>query len=59
VFAEGTGAVSRRSIGTVVFSGLLMATVLSLFVVPVVYRIVKGWELSWLERQQSRPRSAG
>jgi hypothetical protein len=24
-----------------------MATVLSLFVVPVVYRIVKGWELRW------------
>jgi Cu/Ag efflux pump CusA len=29
----------------VVFSGLGAATVLSLFVVPVVYRIVKGWEL--------------
>jgi len=51
VFAEGVGAVSRRSIGTVVFSGLLMATVLSLFVVPVVYRIVKGWELRWGERR--------
>ena len=52
VFAEGVGAVSRRSIGTVVFSGLLMATVLSLFVVPVVYRIVKGWELRWGERRR-------
>jgi multidrug efflux pump subunit AcrB len=29
----------------VVFSGLLVATILSLFVVPSVYRIVKGWEL--------------
>jgi len=31
-----------------VFSGLLVATVLSLFVVPVLYRIVKGWELRML-----------
>jgi multidrug efflux pump subunit AcrB len=59
VFADGAGAVSRRSIGTVVFSGLLMATVLSLFVVPVVYRIVKGWELRWLERRRSRTGSVG
>jgi multidrug efflux pump subunit AcrB len=45
LFASGAGAASRTSIGTVVFSGLLAATVLSLFVVPSVYRIVKGWEL--------------
>jgi len=45
LFASGAGAASRISIGTVVFSGLLVATVLSLFVVPSVYRIVKGWEL--------------
>jgi hydrophobe/amphiphile efflux-1 (HAE1) family protein len=45
LFASGAGAASRISIGTVVFAGLLVATVLSLFVVPVVYRIVKGWEV--------------
>ncbi|MEB3321691.1 MAG: efflux RND transporter permease subunit, partial [Synechococcaceae cyanobacterium] len=45
LFASGAGAASRISIGTVVFSGLLLATVLSLFVVPPTYRIVKGWEL--------------
>jgi hydrophobe/amphiphile efflux-1 (HAE1) family protein len=45
LFATGAGAASRISIGTVVFSGLLVATVLSLFVVPPMYRIVKGWEL--------------
>ena len=44
VMASGFGSGSRISIGTVVFSGLLVATVLSLFAVPVVYRIVKGWE---------------
>ncbi|EDY39551.1 multidrug efflux RND transporter MexF [Cyanobium sp. PCC 7001] len=51
LFASGAGAASRTSIGTVVFAGLLVATVLSLFVVPVIYRIVKGWELG---RQRSR-----
>ncbi|MEB3244329.1 MAG: efflux RND transporter permease subunit [Cyanobacteriota bacterium] len=44
LFASGAGAASRISIGTVVFSGLFVATLLSLFVVPVVYRVVKGFE---------------
>ena len=45
LLASGFGSGSRVSIGTVVFSGLLVATVLSLFVVPVIYRMIKGWEL--------------
>jgi multidrug efflux pump subunit AcrB len=45
LFPFGAGAASRLSIGTVVFSGQLVSTVLSLAVVPAVYRIVKGWEL--------------
>jgi len=45
LFPSGAGAASRVSIGTVVFAGQMLATVLSLFVVPAVYRIVKGWEL--------------
>jgi multidrug efflux pump subunit AcrB len=52
LLARGFGSGSRVSIGTVVFSGLLVATVLSLFVVPVIYRLVKGWELG-------RARAAG
>ena len=45
LFASGFGSGSRVSIGTVVFFGLLVSTTLSLFVVPVIYRLVKGWEL--------------
>ena len=45
VLATGFGSGSRVSIGTVVFFGLLVSTSLSLFVVPVIYRVVKGWEL--------------
>jgi hydrophobic/amphiphilic exporter-1 (mainly G- bacteria), HAE1 family len=43
--ASGFGSGSQISIGTVVFSGLLASTALSLLVVPVIYRLVKGWEL--------------
>lgn len=41
VIASGAGAASRRSIGTVVFGGLLVATFLSLLVVPVLYTAIK------------------
>jgi len=52
LLASGASAASRISIGTVVFSGLLVSTLLSLFVVPSVYRLIKGWEL----RHQHQPR---
>ena len=41
VLADGAGARSQASLGTVVFGGLLVATVLSLLVVPVFYVVVK------------------
>ncbi len=42
VVASGAGARSQASLGTVVFGGLLVATVLSLLVVPVFYVVVKA-----------------
>jgi HAE1 family hydrophobic/amphiphilic exporter-1 len=41
VMASGAGARSQSSLGTVVFGGLLVATVLSLLVVPVFYVAMK------------------
>ncbi|NJM98935.1 MAG: efflux RND transporter permease subunit [Phormidesmis sp. RL_2_1] len=41
VIATGAGAGSRQSLGTAVFGGMLVATFLSLFVVPILYIIVK------------------
>lgn len=41
VFASGAGARGQSSLGTVVFGGLLVATVLSLLVVPVFYVVMK------------------
>ncbi|HEY0393390.1 MAG TPA: efflux RND transporter permease subunit [Candidatus Elarobacter sp.] len=37
VLASGAGAASRRSLGTAVFGGMILSTVLNLFVVPVMY----------------------
>jgi HAE1 family hydrophobic/amphiphilic exporter-1 len=46
VLASGAGARSQASLGTVVFGGLMVATVLSLFVVPVFYVVMKGLVVS-------------
>jgi hydrophobe/amphiphile efflux-1 (HAE1) family protein len=52
LFANGFGSGGRVSIGTVVFFGLLVSTFLGLFLVPVMYRIIKGWE-------RGNPKAAG
>ena len=41
VFATGAGANSRQSLGTAVFGGMIAATLLSLFVVPVFYVLIE------------------
>ena len=40
-FATGAGASSRHSIGTTVMGGMLVATILSLIVVPVFYVVIE------------------
>jgi hydrophobic/amphiphilic exporter-1 (mainly G- bacteria), HAE1 family len=37
VFASGAGANSRHSLGTTVFGGMLVSTLLNLFLIPVLY----------------------
>ena len=44
VVANGAGASAQQSLGTVIFGGLVVATVLSLGVVPPVYVLVKDLE---------------
>ena len=60
VFATGAGSASRISIGTVVFSGLLVSTLLTLFVVPVMYLEVKLLEGRkwWPQRKRSSAAAA-
>src|SRR5947209_12979108 len=42
VNATGAGAVSRRALGTAVFGGMIAATVLAVFFVPVFYVVIQG-----------------
>ena len=43
VLATGAGAESRFTIGIVIISGVLLATILTLFVVPMTYRLLAGF----------------
>ncbi|MCZ6596346.1 MAG: efflux RND transporter permease subunit, partial [Planctomycetota bacterium] len=42
VIAVGAASGSRRSLGTAVFGGMIAATVMTLFVTPVLYRVFQG-----------------
>jgi HAE1 family hydrophobic/amphiphilic exporter-1 len=48
--ATGAGAASRRSLGTAVFGGMLAATLLAIFFVPVQYYVIE----SFVERRSQR-----
>jgi HAE1 family hydrophobic/amphiphilic exporter-1 len=53
VNATGAGATSRRSLGTAVFGGMIAATVLAVFFVPVFFVVMQG--LSELRRRTGAP----
>lgn len=58
LIATGAGSASRWSVGYTVFGGLLVATVLSLLVVPVLYVVLKGvteWIFSGGKRSDGPP----
>jgi HAE1 family hydrophobic/amphiphilic exporter-1 len=55
--ATGAGSSSRWSVGYTVFGGLLVATVLSLLVVPVLYVVLKGLA-DWLFSDKTPPPAA-
>jgi HAE1 family hydrophobic/amphiphilic exporter-1 len=55
VFATGAGSAARNSLGTVVFGGMVVSTVLNLAITPVLYVIVKSWAL---RRKGVTPHSA-
>jgi hydrophobic/amphiphilic exporter-1 (mainly G- bacteria), HAE1 family len=43
VVASGAGEAGRHSVGTTVFGGMIMSTILNLFFIPVLYLIIEGW----------------
>lgn len=53
VISEGAGASSRWSLGTALFGGLLLSTFLSLFLVPILYILVKSLAQAIFSRKRS------
>src|SRR5215467_5741340 len=43
VFATGSGAAGRHSVGTTVFGGMIISTFLNLFIIPILYVVVRSW----------------
>jgi HAE1 family hydrophobic/amphiphilic exporter-1 len=43
VFASGAGSAGRHSVGTTVFGGMIVSTILNLFLIPILYVIVRNF----------------
>lgn len=43
VFAQGAGAASRQSVGTGVFGGMIVATILAVLLVPLFFKLIVQW----------------
>ena len=54
MLARGAGAASRHSIGTGVFAGMLFATTVGIFFIPLFFRVIRGAA----ERGESRSAAA-
>ncbi len=53
VTASGAGENGRHSVGTTVFGGMIMSTVLNLFFIPVLYLLIEGFR-----ERRSKPKAA-
>jgi HAE1 family hydrophobic/amphiphilic exporter-1 len=57
VWAMGAGAASRRHIGVVVFSGMIAASTVALFIIPVLYYLLQSLRdksSAWKQRRRER-----
>ncbi len=55
VWANGAGAAGQRALGTAVFGGMIVATVLSVFFVPVFYLIFQSLDEKLRFRKPDQP----
>jgi hydrophobic/amphiphilic exporter-1 (mainly G- bacteria), HAE1 family len=53
VTASGAGENGRHSVGTTVFGGMIMSTILNLFFIPVLYLLIEGFR-----ERRSKPKTA-
>ncbi|MDF2140748.1 efflux RND transporter permease subunit [Paenirhodobacter sp. CAU 1674] len=54
VLAEGAGAAAREAMGIVMFSGLMIGTLFTLFVVPMFYTFISPSDKAWREANERR-----
>jgi len=53
-FASGSGAASRRILGTVVIVGMLAATLIGIFIIPVSFFLVEHFTMRlWRKRHDA------
>jgi multidrug efflux pump len=57
ILASGAGAAARHSMGLVIFAGIIVGTVLTLFVVPMFYSYISRRDLV-IETEDDRPAPA-
>lgn len=53
--ASGSGAVSRRILGTAVIGGMLAATFIAIFLIPVTFYVVEKWSSGGHKKEPSEP----
>src|SRR5258708_39930668 len=53
--ASGSGAVSRRTLGTVVIGGMLGATLVDTFIVPVTFAVVERLSSRFSKKKMHEP----
>ncbi len=57
VLAQGAGRISRRSVGTTVFGGMIASTFLNLIFIPVLYVLVKRLQAGFKKEDPHAPPS--
>jgi multidrug efflux pump subunit AcrB len=50
MIATGAGAASRHSLGTGVFAGMLTATTVGVFFIPLFFAVIRGLTERWRTR---------
>ncbi|QCO57496.1 multidrug efflux protein (plasmid) [Pseudorhodobacter turbinis] len=54
ILAEGAGAAARQAMGLVIFTGLLIGTIFTLFVVPMFYTYISRSDAQFLTAQSDK-----
>jgi HAE1 family hydrophobic/amphiphilic exporter-1 len=58
VIAEGAAAASRRSVSTAVFGGMIAASTIGLFVIPLLYVVIQRMRERFSRRRRYEPAAA-